>query len=78
MASWCKPSQVMLPIIKEVTSEANMPLIIHDINDEPEIGIKYDVVGTPTILILGDDGLPERTLVGMKNKGSLKGFLGIL
>lgn len=67
----------MLPIMEEVAKEAEIPLIHIDIDTDAVSGIKYNIVGTPTVLVLDDDDSVLQTMVGMKNKGSLKAFLGL-
>jgi len=57
-APWCGPCQIMLPIVDEmVKSYKNKDKVVFgtvNIDENPEIAAKYNVMSVPTLLIFKD------------------------
>lgn len=53
-APWCGPCKMITPIIEELSSEYDGKAVIGKVNvdDNPEISMKYGIRNIPTILIL--------------------------
>lgn len=63
-ATWCGPCMMMKPIIEEL-AEGDTPCRICSINvdDEPELALKYGIVSIPT-LIVAEGGNEKKRSVG--------------
>ena len=71
-ASWCGPCKVMAPIIDQLAGEFANSLTVAklDVDAEPEIASRYQVMSVPTI-ILFVDGIPTTRFVGVRPLGDL-------
>ena len=72
-ASWCIPSQMMMPIIEELSKEYNGKLKIRKLNvdQNPRIRDKYKILGCPTFLLFRD-GIELTRIVGAQSENQLK------
>ena len=52
-ADWCKPCQLLAPILKEIKLEFSQDLKIIKINidNNPQIADKFQIKGVPTLLL---------------------------
>jgi len=74
-ADWCGPCQMLSPIIEELAEEVtDWKFYKLDIDEEPEIAEKYEVMSIPTLLLF-EDGELKDALVGLKAKDELKKIL---
>jgi thioredoxin 1 len=74
-ADWCKPCQVISPIIDELSSEyKDVKFGKLNADDNSETVSKLGVRNIPTILIYKDGQVVERT-VGMISKNQLKDLI---
>jgi thioredoxin 1 len=71
-AEWCGPCKMIAPILDEIATEHAGKVRIAKLNvdDEPDIARRFDVMGIPT-LILFQDGQPAKRMVGAKGKGQI-------
>ena len=71
-AEWCGPCKMIAPILDEIASEQGGKLTIAKLNidDNPDAARRFDVMSIPT-LILFEDGVPKKKLIGAKGKGQL-------
>ena len=71
-ASWCGPCKTVAPILDELAVEQADRLSIAkvDVDDQPTIAQRYDVMSMPTF-ILFKDGQPVHKLVGARGKRHL-------
>ena len=75
-ASWCGPCQMIAPIVEEISNELSERIEVGKINvdEQPEIAIKYDVMSIPT-LILFKDGNVVNTIIGYHSKEEILDFI---
>jgi len=72
-AEWCGPCKVMGPIIEQLAEEfQEKPVKIGKLNvdENPEMAQKYEVMSIPTLIVFKDGEIVDR-LVGMQNKDVL-------
>lgn len=72
-AEWCGPCKMMNPIITELSTEYEGKAVIGKLNvdDNPEIPMKYNIRGIPTILFFKNGELKDK-IVGATTKQALK------
>ena len=70
-AEWCGPCRMIAPILDEVASE-NDSLSIAKLNvdENPQAAMQHDVMSIPT-MILFQDGVEKKRLVGARSKAAL-------
>ena len=75
-ASWCGPCQMIAPIVEEISNELSDRIEVGKLNvdEQPEIAIKYDVMSIPT-LILFKDGKVVNTIIGYHSKEEILDFI---
>lgn len=73
-APWCGPCRMIAPIIEELSEEYKDDAVIGKLNvdDNPEVAMKYGVRSIPTILFLKDGEIIDKQ-VGVTSKGVLAG-----
>ena len=71
-ATWCGPCRMIAPHL-EAIAKANPDIVIGKVNvdDYPELAIKYNIVSIPTILISSSGDIIER-IVGYRTKEELE------
>ena len=71
-AEWCGPCKMIAPILEEIAVEyaGKIRIAKLDVDHEPEIARRFDIMSIPT-LILFKDGQPELRLRGARGKGPL-------
>lgn len=75
-ASWCGPCRMLSPIIDELSNEvSNYKFYKLNVDDAPDVSVRYGIMSIPTLLIFENGELKE-TLVGFKSKEELKKILG--
>lgn len=72
-ATWCRPCQMVAPILEELTAEYEGKLTIAklDVDQNQQTAQKYHVMSIPTMLIF-KGGQPVSNIVGFKPKEKLK------
>jgi thioredoxin 1 len=72
-ATWCRPCQMVAPILEELTSEYAGKLTIAklDVDQNQQTAQKYHVMSIPTMIIF-KNGQPVTNIVGFKPKEKLK------
>ena len=68
-APWCGPCRMIAPIIEELSGEYEGKATIGKLNvdDNPEVAMKYGVRSIPTILVLKDGEVVDKQ-VGVTSK----------
>ena len=68
-ADWCGPCKIMSPIIDEIAEEGipNVKIGKVNVDENPELASKYDVMSIPTI-ILFKNGELSKTYIGVTDK----------
>ena len=69
-ASYCKPCQQMLPILKRMENDG-FPIRQVDISEQPELSKKYSVQAVPTLILLVNGRETER-FVGLTDEAVLR------
>jgi thioredoxin 1 len=71
-AEWCGPCKMISPILEEIAKDQVGRITIAKINvdDNPDISRRFDVMSIPTLLLFKDGELTHRT-VGAKGKNQL-------
>ena len=70
-AEWCGPCRMVAPILQEVADEQNSISIAKlNVDENPHSAMHYDVMSIPT-LILFQDGVEKKRLVGARSKSAL-------
>jgi len=77
-ASWCPPCKMMAPIIEELEKELKDKVIFEkiDVDSNPQLAQKYNVMSIPTYIVLVDDlevdrqigALPKENFLSFLNK----------
>lgn len=74
-ATWCGPCQMVGPIIEELGNEVKDAKICKlDVDAEPEIAQKYQVMSIPTMIVF-KGGTPAKVSVGAKPKNAIMDLL---
>lgn len=63
-ATWCGPCQMLSPVIDSIKQKniENLEIIKVDIDENPEIASKYQVMSVPTLLFFCDGNLVKQTV----------------
>lgn len=77
-ASWCGPCRMVSPVIDELEKElaGNVKVVKINVDDEPEIASRFNVMSIPTLALV-KDGTVAATAVGARPKEEIKKVLGI-
>ncbi len=72
-ATWCRPCQMVAPILEELTQEYAGKLTIAklDVDQNQQTAAKFRVMSIPTMIIF-KGGKPATNIVGFKPKDKLK------
>lgn len=70
-ASWCGPCKTISPILEAIEIEHNAIIGKVNVDDEPDLSIKYNVKSIPTILVF-ENGIPVKTIIGAMPKHRLE------
>lgn len=71
-AEWCGPCKKLAPILDEIDAEYGDNILIAkvDIEQSPDLPMRYHVQGVPTMLVFVD-GDTKHKVVGAKSKSAL-------
>jgi thioredoxin 1 len=72
-ATWCRPCQMVAPILEELTQEYSGKLTIAklDVDQNQQTAAQFHVMSIPTMIIF-KKGKPVANIVGFKPKEKLK------
>ena len=71
-APWCGPCRAVTPVLEQLATEtANVEFVKLDIDENPAVAARYDVLSIPTV-ILFEGGEPKETLVGARPAGHFR------
>ena len=75
-ASWCAPCKQLSPILEEISNEMNDKVFFakHNIDEQPNMPMKYGVRGIPTMLIFKGGEL-KATKVGATTKSNIVSWI---
>ena len=71
-AEWCGPCKMIAPVLEDIAKEhaGRIQIAKLNVDDNPNIARRYDVMSIPTLLVF-DDGEVKKRLVGAKGKAQL-------
>ena len=71
-AEWCGPCKMIAPILEEIAAEQAGSIRIAKVNvdEAPDLARRFEVMSIPT-LILFNNGVPAKRMVGAKGKPQL-------
>ena len=74
-ADWCGPCRMVAPTIEALASERDDAEIVKvNVDNSPELAVRYGVSSIPTILVFRDGDLVARA-VGVRSKDQLIAML---
>jgi thioredoxin 1 len=62
-APWCGPCKAVEPILEQLGVDA----VKLDIDENPEVAAKYDVLSIPTVILFAG-GEPRETVIGARSR----------
>jgi thioredoxin len=76
-APWCRPCKAIRPILEQLEEESRdrVAFVGLDIDENPEIAARYEVLSIPTV-VLFERGEPRQTLVGARPRGHFEQAFG--
>jgi len=71
-AEWCGPCKMIAPVLEDIAKEhpGRIQIAKLNVDDNPNIARRYDVMSIPTLLLFADGEVKKR-LVGAKGKAQL-------
>ena len=71
-AEWCGPCKMIAPVLEDIAKQhvGKIQIAKLNVDDNPNIARRYDVMSIPTLLVF-DDGEVKKRLVGAKGKAQL-------
>lgn len=70
-AVWCGPCRMISPIIDQIAEEAtDVKVCKLNVDDEPELASKYDIMSIPTITVI-KEGQVTAQAVGVRPKETI-------
>ena len=74
-AEWCGPCKMLGPVIEEVANEVtDIKICKVNVDEQPELAVKYSVMSIPTMIVFKDGKEANRT-VGFMPKEEVLEFL---
>ncbi len=74
-APWCGPCKMLAPVLEEIAenykSENRVQIVKVNVDEEPDLAIKYKVQGIPTVILLKGKKEIER-IVGVSSSDVYK------
>ena len=71
-AEWCGPCKLIAPILEELAVEHDGRLRIFkvDVDEALEVARRHEIMSIPTLVVF-QDGIAKKRLIGAKGKGQL-------
>jgi thioredoxin 1 len=71
-AEWCGPCRMVAPVLEQIADEnaGSLRVVKVDVDDAPGIARRFQIMSIPTLMVF-QDGVPKKRLVGAKGKGQL-------
>lgn len=72
-ADWCPPCRMIEPVVAELAATLDGRLLVRrlDVDRDPDVSIRYGVLGMPTLLLFAG-GRPVDRLVGFSSAGHVR------
>lgn len=77
-ASWCAPCRKVKPIVKEIAEEYDIDVDELDVTLHVKTAQIFNVISTPTLVVIDNDGLEVNRVTGAKPKSDLVEALNIV
>jgi thioredoxin 1 len=71
-AEWCGPCRMVAPVLEQIAAEnaGSLRVAKVDVDDAPGIARRFQIMSIPTLMVF-QDGVPKKRLVGAKGKTQL-------
>lgn len=73
-ASWCAPCHRLSSILEEFSKTSELKIVKVDVDDAPEMSVKYGIRGVPTLMLF-KDGINVDTKIGFISLVELNNFV---
>lgn len=73
-ATWCRPCQMLGPVLDEVSEEVDFKIVKVDVDQFPELAGEYQVRSIPT-MVKFEAGAAKDVTLGYKSKEEVKDFV---
>ena len=75
-AEWCGPCKMIAPILEEIASEhEGIKIAKVNVDESPDLARRYEIMSIPALIVF-ENGLPAKNLIGAKPKGALLEEIG--
>ncbi|MBQ6863034.1 MAG: thioredoxin [Clostridia bacterium] len=72
-ASWCGPCRMIAPFIDEIANErSDIKVCKINIDEEPDLAVKYQVMSIPTLLVMKDGKVINQAVGAMPKEKILQ------
>jgi thioredoxin 1 len=62
-AAWCGPCRMLSPIVDEIAEEReDIKVCKVNVDEEPELAIRYGIATIPTLLVIKDGQIANKTI----------------
>lgn len=71
-AEWCGPCKMIAPVLAQIAADHADTLTVAKLNvdEHPSVAQRFDVMSIPTLIVF-QDGVPQKRIVGSRGKGQL-------
>ena len=73
-ATWCRPCQMLGPVLDEVSEEVDFKIVKVDVDQFPELAGEYQVRSIPT-MVKFEAGVAKDVTLGYKSQEEVKDFV---
>ena len=75
-AEWCGPCKMIAPILEEIASEhEGIKIAKVNVDESPDLARRYEIMSIPALIVF-ENGVPAKKLIGAKPKGALLEEIG--
>lgn len=72
-ASWCRPCKILRDTVNKIKADyQGLEFESIDIDDNPDIAIKFQIKSLPTIIITNNDDEKVKSLIGLFSEDTLR------
>ncbi len=73
-ATWCGPCKMVAPIVKQIADEGKAKVCKINVDEQPELAIRYGIDSIPTLLVFKGGELTNRA-IGFRSKDQIEELL---